>query len=113
MQNKKNVKVCVYHGESVNSSEILKKAQDRFGIKLNLNITFIALRHRFIIEEKTWKHFTLLGQALGSIILANEALNQIVPDIFIDTHGLGFCYGWIKLMTSNTRVISYTHYPFI
>lgn len=36
-----------------------------------------------------------------------------MPDIFIDTHGLGFCYGWIKLMTKSTRVISYTHYPFI
>ena len=66
-----------------------------------------------MIEEKTWKHFTLLGQAVGSIILANEALNVLVPDIFIDTHGLGFCYGWIKLMTKSTRVISYTHYPFI
>lgn len=71
------------------------------------------MRHWYIIEEKTWSRLTLLGQALGHIVLANEALNTFVPDILIDTHGLGFSYLWVKLMSPKTKVISYTHYPFI
>jgi len=66
-----------------------------------------------LIEEKTWPHFTLLGQALGHIILANEAINSLTPDVLIDTHGLGFSYFWIKLMAPFTKVVGYTHYPFI
>ena len=78
-----------------------------------MKISFIKLWHRYIIEEKTWTWITLLGQAIGHIVLANEALNILAPDILIDTHGLGFSYLWIKLMSPGTKLISYTHYPFI
>ena len=56
---------------------------------------------------------SLLSQAIGNIISVIEAIFTYPPDIFIDTMGVGFAYPFVKIFCSSTKLISYTHYPFI
>lgn len=62
-------------------------------------------------ESQTWPRFTLLGQILGSIILAFETMMRCKPDVFIDTAGFPFIYPIIKMF--KCRLVAYVHYPFI
>ena len=71
----------------------------------------ILLQSVFLAESKTWPRFTLLGQILGSIVLAFETMIKLKPDILIDTAGFPFIYPIIKLF--NCRLVTYVHYPFI
>lgn len=74
---------------------ILAKAEAKFKVA-NLDsrrIVFIYLR-RFskYIDGAYWKHFTLVGQLFGSVLLGLEAMYELSPDIWIDTMGLpGSC----------------------
>ena len=43
----------------------------------------VYLKSRYLVEDTTWKRFTLLGQSLGSVVLGHEALKAIVPDVYI------------------------------
>jgi len=45
-------------------------------------VDFVFLRKRYLVEDSRYPAFTLLGQSLGSILLAWEAWNQLVPDVF-------------------------------
>jgi alpha-1,2-mannosyltransferase len=54
----------------------------------------------------------LIGQSLGSMVLAWEALSAVKPLLFIDTSGYAFTYvvaSWI----AGSFVACYTHYPTI
>jgi hypothetical protein len=58
--------------------------QDRFNINLDpKTLSFAYLRSRHLVDDKTWPRFTLLGQSLGSMVLGWEAMNLIIPDIYI------------------------------
>ena len=61
----------------------------------------------------TWPHFTLLGQSLGSIALAFDAFQLLVPDVFIDTMGYGFALGCARLFFPQMPTGAYVHYPTI
>ncbi len=54
----------------------------------------------------------MLGQSLGSALLAWEALCAYVPDVWIDTTGCAFTYGVAKLL-AQCSVAAYVHYPTI
>ncbi|GAA5931002.1 hypothetical protein JCM1841_005453 [Sporobolomyces salmonicolor] len=107
----------VYTGDTgVNKDDMLARVQNRFGITLSHDtLAFIPLRRRYLVEDSTWPRFTLLGQSLGSVLLACEALRGregVVPDVWIDTMGYAFAYPLIKHMC-RIPVGSYTHYPTI
>ena len=59
----------------------------------------------------------MLGQSLGSVIIAAEALSKHLmffnetPDIFMDTMGLAFTYPLAYIC--GCKVACYTHYPTI
>lgn len=62
--------------------------QSRFGITLDpTSLQFIILNSRYLIEDSTWKRFTLAGQSFGSVLLAIEALwinrDAVTPDVWI------------------------------
>ena len=63
------------------------------------------------IEASTYPHFTMIGQSLGSVYLAWEALTNFPPQFYFDTSGYAFTYPLARLFGCN--VISYTHYPTI
>lgn len=108
-----NIKIFVYTGDvDVSPKDILRRTHERFNIKLPDSIEFIYLHNRRWVEAEKYPRFTLLGQSFGSIVLGIEALNALVPDIFIDTMGYSFTLP-IFYFIAKCRVACYVHYPTI
>ncbi|KAG4306253.1 hypothetical protein PORY_000241 [Pneumocystis oryctolagi] len=115
IQDKYNNIICVIYTGDVNSKkeDILTKTKTIFDIELDEKRTqFIYLYKRYYISSEQWPRFTLLGQSLGSLILAYEAINQCVPNIFIDTMGYAFTYPLISFCL-DIPIVAYVHYPTI
>ncbi len=64
------------------------------------------------VRVTSWPRLTILGQSVGSMIVAASALWQLVPDVFLDTTGYGFTYPVARVL-GGCRVATYTHYPTI
>ncbi|CUM62596.1 uncharacterized protein PRCAT00000148001 [Priceomyces carsonii] len=95
--------------------DILNKAEEKLNVK-NIDskrVVFIYLR-RFgnLISESYWTHFTIIGQLLGSGLLSLEAMNELSPDIWIDTIGLPGSY-WLVSVALKIPILSYVHYPIL
>ncbi|KAF9516363.1 glycosyltransferase family 4 protein [Hydnum rufescens UP504] len=122
--------VCVvYTGDTeASKGDIISNVQAKFGIKLAPDsLVFAYLSSRHLVEGKTWARFTLFGQSLGSLVLVWEALDRVVPDIFLDTMGYSFIYPFLRALrlkpSPSTYVPSrsphrlpigaYVHYPTI
>src|SRR5277367_4525000 len=87
---------------------------NRFNIHLHPpTVTFLYLTTRHWVLESKWPHFTLMGQSLGSIIMAYDALSLLVPNIFVDTMGYAFALGFTKLLFPDVPTGAYVHYPTI
>jgi alpha-1,2-mannosyltransferase len=54
----------------------------------------------------------MLGQSLGSYVLAYEAISSFVPDIFIDTMGYAFTLPFVQSVLE-IPTAAYVHYPTI
>jgi len=108
------VHCIVYTGDlGVSAGEILDQAARRFGVSLRPEIIeFVFLRRRRWVEASTWRRLTLLGQSLGSVGLALEALCEFVPDVVVDTMGYAFTFPVFKHV-GGCRVGCYVHYPTI
>ncbi|GAA6019262.1 hypothetical protein JCM10207_005057 [Rhodosporidiobolus poonsookiae] len=104
------------HGRMTKDA-ILERVSSRFGLSLAPStLHFVPLRRRFLVEDRTWPRFTLVGQSLGSVLLAYEGLagrEGVVPDVWIDTMGYAFAYPLIRTLLPGIPVGSYTHYPTI
>ncbi|XP_043604471.1 GDP-Man:Man(3)GlcNAc(2)-PP-Dol alpha-1,2-mannosyltransferase isoform X3 [Bombus pyrosoma] len=108
-----NVCIVIYTGDlDAHPEQILNKAEKVFNYKIEHKIEFVYLHRRKWVEPSMYPYFTLLGQSLGSIWLGVEALNNFVPDIYIDTMGYAFTYPLFKYI-GGCRVATYTHYPTI
>lgn len=106
-----DVSFVVYTGDQgVTPEQILEGARRRFNIALPRAPTFIFLRTRVLVEAKSYPHFTLLGQSLGSMFLGWEALTSYVPDLFVDSMGYAFTLPIFRCL-GGCRVASYVHYP--
>ncbi|KAI0047804.1 glycosyltransferase family 4 protein [Auriscalpium vulgare] len=104
----------VYSGDvDVTKGQILEKVKSRFDITLSPDsLHFVFLKSRRFVEDSNWPRFTLLGQSLGSMYLAWEAMSSLVPDLFIDTMGYAFTFHVVALLTG-VRIGAYVHYPTI
>ncbi|XP_054001885.1 GDP-Man:Man(3)GlcNAc(2)-PP-Dol alpha-1,2-mannosyltransferase [Hylaeus anthracinus] len=108
-----NVHIVVYTGDlDADPEQILSKTEKVFNFKTQHKIEFVYLHRRKWVEASMYPYFTLLGQSLGSIWLGIEALNSLVPDIYIDTMGYAFTYPLFRYI-GGCRVATYTHYPTI
>ena len=88
--------------------------QERFNIDLHSpRVFFLYLSTRRYVLAATWPHFTLLGQSLGSVLLALDAFSLLVPDIFIDTMGYAYALALAKYCFPSTPTGAYVHYPTI
>ncbi|CAE7192767.1 hypothetical protein CFE70_007064 [Pyrenophora teres f. teres 0-1] len=108
--------VCiVYTGDhDVDKAAILKRVKDRFNIQLHPpTIHFLYLTTRDWVLASKWPRFTLLGQSLGSLVLAYDAFTLLVPDIFIDTMGYAFALGLSSFLFPTVPTGAYVHYPTI
>lgn len=108
-------KIVVYTGDhDVDKSAILERVQNRFNIALHPpTITFLYLTTRSWVLASTWPHFTLLGQSIGSLVMAWDAFSLLPPDIFVDTMGYAFSLGFSKILFKNVPTGAYVHYPTI
>lgn len=106
--------VIIYTGDNdVDGETILKNVNKTFDYQLDTGrIVFIFLNYRWLVDDKTWSHFTLLGQAIGSMILTAEAVLKCPPDIWCDTMGYPFGYPVVHILI-RIPVLAYTHYPII
>jgi alpha-1,2-mannosyltransferase len=80
-------------------------------ICFGLHFQVVHLNKRKWIEARTYPHFTMIGQSLGSVYLAWEALTNFTPQFYFDTSGYAFTYPLARLF--GCKVICYTHYPTI
>ena len=65
-------RVIVYTGDAVSDDEIRKHASSRFGVTIPAEVEFVRLRYRAFIEPKYYPVATLIGQALGSLLLGRS-----------------------------------------
>ncbi|KAH7874708.1 mannosyltransferase [Lentinula edodes] len=109
-----NIVTIVYSGDTdATKDEIISKVKARFDITLDPEaLDFVFLSSRRAIEDSTWRYFTLLGQSLGSMYLAWEAMSKLIPDLYIDTMGYAFTFHIVSLLTG-IPVGAYVHYPTI
>jgi glycosyltransferase involved in cell wall biosynthesis len=113
----RNLKVVVYCGDDPSKTSVdssLEDARRRFGITIppELDVEFVFVKRRHLLEPQRYKRFTMLGQSLGSMILAWECLRSCNPDVFIDTTGYAFTFILAKLF-AGCLVACYVHYPTI
>ncbi|XP_008233777.1 PREDICTED: GDP-Man:Man(3)GlcNAc(2)-PP-Dol alpha-1,2-mannosyltransferase [Prunus mume] len=102
----------VYTGDhDASPLSLTARALDRFGVKLLHPPKVVHLNKRKWIEEATYPRLTMIGQSLGSVYLAWEALTKFTPTYYLDTSGYAFTYPLARLF--GCRVICYTHYPTI
>ncbi|KAF8273568.1 hypothetical protein EI94DRAFT_1769118 [Lactarius quietus] len=73
---------------------------------------FVFLESRWLVEDSTWPRFTLVGQSLGSMYLAWEAMSKFVPDLYIDTMGYAFTFHVVSWL-AGIPIGAYVHYPTI
>lgn len=96
------------------SPVLLTLSQSRFNIHLHpATISFLYLSKRHWVLPSTWPYFTLLGQSIGSLVLAWDAFSLLVPDIFVDTMGYAFALGLCRLLFRSLPTGAYVHYPTI
>ena len=108
-------KCVVYTGDhDVTKDQILTRVRTRFNIQLHPpTIQFLYLSKRHWVLSSTWPRFTLIGQSIGSMILAWDAFSLLVPDIFIDTCGYAFALGLCRFLFPRVPTGAYVHYPTI
>ncbi|XP_017787167.1 PREDICTED: GDP-Man:Man(3)GlcNAc(2)-PP-Dol alpha-1,2-mannosyltransferase [Nicrophorus vespilloides] len=105
--------ISVFTGDvEATPSEILQRVASNLNVKVDPKVKIVYLHKRSGLEAARYPILTLLGQALGSICLAFEALGQLNPDIFIDTTGFSFTLLVFKVI-AGCKTASYVHYPTI
>ncbi|RZC42350.1 GDP-Man:Man(3)GlcNAc(2)-PP-Dol alpha-1,2-mannosyltransferase [Asbolus verrucosus] len=109
----KNAEFYIYTGDiEATPAEILEKVDKLLNVKVDKSVKFVYLTKRKWVEGAQYPYFTLLGQALGSVYLGFEAINQLVPDVFIDTTGFTFTLPLFKHL-GRCKTGCYIHYPTI
>ena len=76
-------------------------------------MVLLYLTTRKYVLSSMYPYMTLLGQSLGSLVVAYDAFNLLVPDIFVDTMGYAFTLAFCKLLFPSIPTGAYVHYPTI
>lgn len=107
--------VLIYTGDvGVPPEDVLSGVSRQFQITIDrsdLPVSFVCVRGRGLLDPGRYPVLTMLGQSLGSMVLAAEALVRATPDVFIDTTGFAFSFpvAWL----AGCSVGAYVHYPTI
>lgn len=109
--------ICVIYTTNIEAQplDILNKANKKFQIDGldHSRVVFIYLRKfNNLIDGNYWKHFTLIGQLFGGILLSLEAMYELSPDVWIDTMGLPSSYLLVSL-SLKIPILAYTHFPIL
>ncbi|KAK9831961.1 hypothetical protein WJX81_003478 [Elliptochloris bilobata] len=102
-------KVVIYLGDSLSGEQLRKSALSGFNVELPRSIEVVKLAEVDLLKPERYPHFTLVGQAAGSVGLGLAALRRLVPEVMVDTSGWAFAYPLARL--AGVRVAAYVHYP--
>ncbi|CEJ54468.1 Putative Glycosyltransferase [Penicillium brasilianum] len=108
--------ICaIYTGDhEVNKTTMLERVENRFNIHLHApRVVLLYLTTRKYVVASSYPHMTLLGQSLGSLVVAYDAFTLLVPDIFVDTMGYAFTLALCKWLFPTVPIGAYVHYPTI
>ncbi|KAH8697157.1 putative alpha-1,2-mannosyltransferase [Talaromyces proteolyticus] len=108
--------ICViYTGDhEVTKTAMIERVETRFNMRLHApTVVLLYLSTRKYILSSMYPHMTLLGQSLGSLIVAIDAFNLLVPDIYVDTMGYAFTIALCKYFFPSVPTGAYVHYPTI
>ena len=105
-------RIVVYTGDRATDDEIRAHAASRFGVHVPPTVEFVRLSLRGWIEAKRYPVATLIFQAVGSAVLAAEAVWRAPPEVLVDTTGLAFCFPLLRV-AGVRRLGAYVHYPII
>ncbi|KAJ5582164.1 Glycosyl transferase family 1 [Penicillium sp. DV-2018c] len=108
--------ICaIYTGDhEVNKATMLERVEHRFNIHLHApNVVLLYLTTRKYVMSSSYPYMTLLGQSLGSLVVAYDAFTLLVPDVFVDTMGYAFTLALCKWLFPTVPVGAYVHYPTI
>ncbi|KAJ5130738.1 Glycosyl transferase family 1 [Penicillium bovifimosum] len=108
--------ICaIYTGDhEVNKATMLERVEHRFNIHLHApNVVLLYLTTRKYVLSSSYPYMTLLGQSLGSLVVAYDAFTLLVPDVFVDTMGYAFTLALCKWLFPTVPVGAYVHYPTI
>ncbi|CAI7907885.1 unnamed protein product [Closterium sp. NIES-54] len=120
----------VYTGDVASPDSLSERAHNLFGVVLPRPVEVVRLSYRHLVEASLYPRFTLIGQSLGSMALALEAVLRRPPAVFVDTAGYAFSYPVVRLLLGGraaagggggkgegkgggSLVVCYTHYPTI
>ncbi|KAJ1533380.1 asparagine-linked glycosylation protein, partial [Cladochytrium tenue] len=91
----------------------LDRVKDQFDIEVDASrLHFVRLRTWRWLEAKRYPRLTLIAQSLGSLVTGWEAMQLLIPDVFVDTIGFAFVYPLVKKLYG-VAVTAYVHYPTI
>ncbi|RAL09507.1 alpha-1,2-mannosyltransferase ALG11 [Aspergillus homomorphus CBS 101889] len=108
--------ICaIYTGDhEVNKAAMLERVANRFNIHLHApTVVLLYLTTRKYVVSSIYPYMTLLGQSLGSLVVAYDAFSLLVPDVFVDTMGYAFTLAFSKLLFPSVPTGAYVHYPTI
>jgi len=105
-------RIIIYTGDTEAAPDmILSRARERFNMTVpQESLEFVYLHRRTWLEASNYPCLTLLGQAIGSLVVGLEALLQHVPSIYIDTMGYAFTLPLARYL-GGCSVGAYVHYP--
>lgn len=101
-------------------TRILAQVHHQFGLVMPDpdRVIFVYLANRKLVDgggggrdpASSVPFLSTLLRAVGSMMLAYEALGVLVPDVFVDTAGFAFAYPLVAWLV-NVPVVSYVHAP--
>ena len=134
-------RVVIYTGDGCAKKEekkrLLERAKERFSVDIKMeddsvrerenanknapslqplspSIEFKRVYFRTLTQSKWYPVATILGQMVGIIVVAVEAISGFAPDVFVDTIGAAWAYPFIWFFCGeSTKIVSYVHYPTI
>lgn len=107
--------VMIYTGDTgLSPTDILDGVSRQFQISLDtraMPVSFVYLKGRSLLDPMKYPVLTMLGQSLGSIVVATEALIRATPDVYVDTTGSAFSF--LVAYLAGCVIGAYVHYPTI
>lgn len=103
--------IYVYCDQSCDAESLSKHAISRFNVDITGSFHVIPLRKRHLLSPSRYPRFTMICQAVASLVVSVEALYQFVPEIWVDTTGWAFVYPLLRIL--GCKVVAYVHYPTI
>jgi len=96
-------------GGDLDAAQLRRHARAHFNVDVPRPFAVVRLECRALLDPSRYPVATMALQALGSVVVAVEALGQRVPGLFVDTTGWAFAYPLARLC--GARVACYVHYP--